>query len=369
MMLQGKEFPILARHVGLDGAVSAGYDFGQYSLASESVGTTLLHAYCGEECKRMLGISAQADAYDALKAKVLDIGAAAHGGGGGPCGEYLWKRFAKDVVKSGWAAASPIKESLGAFAYMAVTHQSAAETVFNATSMARYVRLVSRLHRCIRDAEAGDSQPKDYESVTRDIDDFASSAEGFYRDQPEDFSSILHHVVTFGEMWAGPPELSSWGADAQHSGACTLGDWQAYFAKNVVWAPDFVTLTQRFKAVFDEVGYRELDAVVRSDVAYPADVSVFITGADLDGMTPFRVGAEEVYTQLQTCKAVVELRTGGHCVSGTRCVHPASLAFFQTPHVCNSSSIEPRRDTNFSIALAQQYTPCNAHENVRWDVM
>lgn len=269
-------------------------------------------------------------------------------------------------MSSGWAASSPVKESLGAFGYMAVTHQSAAAR-FATTSMARYAILVGRLHRCLRDANDGIAEPRDVAFVTAEIDAFAASAEGFAHDQPQDFSAVLHHVILFGEMWTGPPELTTWGAGlAPHAGPCRLTDWQAYFSKEVVWAPDFVTLTRRFQEVFDSVGYRELESVVRSDVAESLSVSVFITGADLDGMTPFIVGAQEVYDSQSVCKAMVELRTGGHCVSGTACVHPASVAFFQTDAICSNGSFEPRPGTDFEKAL-KKFPACNAQQEVSWD--
>ena len=241
--LQGREFPIIVSHVGIDGVCSADYDFGQYALAANRAGRRLLDDYCHADCRSMLGAPAQGSVSAWFEEAVQEIDKAVADGSAGLCGKHLWEQFAKSSAPSGWTAKASAKEALGVFGYLSVTQ--------GAGSMKNFVTFVITLRRCVRDA-AAKTIPPDFWAVADKISSQAFSASLYFNAKPPDFSAILHHVVGFGDMWKGPPELHAWGStDAQH-GSCSLESWRRFFDERVVWAPDFVTLMSRYQDVFNK---------------------------------------------------------------------------------------------------------------------
>ena len=193
--LQGEEFPTIVSHVGIDGVCSGDYDFGQYALAANRAGQRLLDDYCDADCRSKLGAPENGTVSDWFGEVVQEIEKAITDGSAGVCGKYFWERFARSSAISGWTAKASAKEALGAFGYLRVTEGTA--------SMQRFVRLVLTLRRCIRDATTK-TIPADFWAVVDTIDSGAETAEAYFQSRPPDFSAILHHVVSFGDMWKGP---------------------------------------------------------------------------------------------------------------------------------------------------------------------
>ena len=195
--LQGQEFPVIVSHVGIDGVCSGDYDFGQYALAANRAGQRLLDEYCEADCRSKLGAPATGSVaiWFGEAVKEIDKAIGADGSGGGFCGKYFWERFAKSSILSGWTAKASVKEALGAIGYLDVTRGS--------TSMQTFVSLVLTLRRCVRDTSAT-AIPSDFWAVVDLIDGGVGRAEDYFVTYPSSFSAILHHVVSFGDMWKGP---------------------------------------------------------------------------------------------------------------------------------------------------------------------
>ena len=191
--LQGEEFPILVSHVGIDGVCSGDYDFGQYALAANRAGQRLLDDYCDAGCRIKLGAPETGSVSVWFGEAVQEIEKAITDGTAGFCGKYLWERFAKLSALSGWTAKASAKEALGAFGYLRVTQGS--------SGMQQFVSLVLTLRRCVRDGTAK-TIPSDFWAVADSIEAGVQSAEDYFRTMPASFSAILHHVVSFGDMWS-----------------------------------------------------------------------------------------------------------------------------------------------------------------------
>ena len=192
--LQGQEFPVIVSHVGIDGVCSGDYDFGQYAMAANRAGQRLLDQYCDEDCRRKLGAPATGSVAVWFGEAVKEIDKAIADGSAGLCGKYLWERFAKSSARSGWTAKTSAKEALGAMGYIHVTRGS--------SEMQAFVRMVLTLRRCIKDATRT-TIPSDFWAVADSIDDGVELAEKYFETYPSSFSAILHHVVSFGDMWKG----------------------------------------------------------------------------------------------------------------------------------------------------------------------
>ena len=193
--LQGQEFPVIVSHVGIDGVCSGDYDFGQYALAANRAGKRLLDQHCDEDCRGKLGAPATGSVAVWFGEAVKDIDKAITDGSAGFCGTYLWERFAKSSALSGWTAKTSAKEALGAMGYIHVTRGS--------SKMQAFVQMVLTLRRCIKDA-TGTTIPSDFWAVADSIDHGVELAEKYFHTYPSSFSAILHHVVSFGDMWKGP---------------------------------------------------------------------------------------------------------------------------------------------------------------------
>ncbi|CAE7234749.1 unnamed protein product [Symbiodinium necroappetens] len=341
--LQGHEFPVIVSHVGIDGVCSGDYDFGQYALAANRAGQRLLDEYCDADCRGKLGAPATGSValWFGEAVKEIDKAIGLDGLGGGFCGKYLWERFAKSSSLSGWTAKASVKEALGAIGYLDVTGGS--------SSMKTFVALVLTLRRCVRDTSAT-TIPSDFWAVVDLIDGGVRHAEDYFASYPADFSAVLHHVVSFGDMWKGPPELHAWGLEDARHGSCSLASWRDFFDEHVFWAPDFVTLMSRYQDVFNKYGYRENSALVHSNGHPWSNVTVLVTNGDLDGQTPLR-SARATFEAVPTCKAKVELPTGGHCVSSAWCLRKVVNAFYRSPVACPSGSAAPATSSDLGQAL------------------
>ena len=106
----------------------------------------------------------------------------------------------------------------------------------------------------------------------------------------------------------------------------------------------------RYQDVFNKYGYRENSALVHSNGHPWSNVTVLVTNGDLDGQTPLR-SARATFEALPTCKAKVELPTGGHCVSGGLCLRPVVAAFYRSPVSCPSGSVAPATSSALGKAL------------------
>merc|ERR1719199_1065621 len=97
------------------------------------------------------------------------------------------------------------------------------------------------------DDDAGSDMPKDYIDVVNSIEVFVRQADLYLKASPPQFDAILHHLLLFGEMWEGPPDLSKWGVKGYGGqGQCSANQWRSYFDQDVLWAPDFVSLISRY---------------------------------------------------------------------------------------------------------------------------
>ncbi|CAE7554198.1 unnamed protein product [Symbiodinium necroappetens] len=356
--LQGQEFPVIVSHVGIDGVCSGDYDYGQYALMANSAGRRLLDEYCDADCRGKLGAPATGSLAAWFGRAVKEIDKAITDGSEGFCAKYLWERFAKSSALSGWTAKASIKEALGAIGYLHVTYGSKAMTEF--------VAFVLSLRRCVRDT-AATTIPSDFWAVAHRIDLSVRVATRYLETYPSSFDAILHHIVGFGDMWKGPPELRAWGLkDARH-GSCSLESWRHFFDEEVFWAPDFVTLMSRYQDVFNKYGYRENSALVHGSGRPWSNVTVLVTNGDLDGQTPLRF-ARAAFEALPTCKAKVELPTGRHCVSTDSCLQKVVNAFYGSPaSSCPSGSVNPASSSDLGQALeAFDSGNCSAKKVETW---
>jgi len=371
LALQGVEFPILVTRVGLDGVYSADYDFGQHSLATEFAGRALLRYYCDTTCRSKLGMNEDTDANEWLAHAILEIEEAVVDSpmdAQSACGAYLWARFAKDAQSAGWTAKASIKEALGVFGYVAATKGHKV--------MVEFVAAVHRLHQCLRNVSSTASVsglPRDFEGVSFLVDKFATSAEEYFYVAPPSFSAILHHVVLFGDMWTGPPELSAWGGPLSGPGDCTIDSWREFFDANVFWSPDFVSLATRYQEIFDKFGYRETSELVQSYGRADENISVFLSNGDLDPQTP-RQSARTAYEAFPYCKVYEELQSGTHCISSDYRVKPGYEVFFDgmksnlpgTNSPCSTGSIEP--SSNGISFVLDEFTSRNNAQTVDYPV-
>ncbi|CAE7876439.1 HERC2 [Symbiodinium microadriaticum] len=357
--LQGQEFPVIVSHVGIDGVCGGDYDFGQFALAANRAGQRLLDEYCDAGCRGKLGAPATGSValWFGEAVKEIDKAIGVDGSGGGFCGKYFWERFAKSSSLSGWTAQASAKEALGSIGYL---HFSGGFSL-----QKEFVTLVLTLRRCVRDTSAT-TIPSDFWAVVPSIDDAVRRVEDYRQNNPTEFSEMLHLVVSFGDLWKGPPELHAWGLEDARHGNCSLESWRDFFDEHVFWAPDFVTLMSRYQDVFNKYGYRENSALVHSNGHPWSNVTVLVTNGDLDGQTPLR-SARATFEALPTCKAKVELPTGGHCVSGGLCLRRVVAAFYRSPVACSSGSVAPAASSALGEALeAFDSGSCKARTLAGW---
>ncbi|CAE7382865.1 HERC2 [Symbiodinium necroappetens] len=338
----GQEFPVIVSHVGIDGVCGGDYDFGQFALAANRAGQRLLDEYCDAGCRGKLGAPATGSVALWFGEAVKEIDKAFFRRWFGR--RLLWEVLLgalREVVLSVRLDQASAKDALGSIGYL---HFSGGFSL-----QKQFVTLVLTLRRCVRDTSAT-TIPSDFWAVVHSIDDAVRRVEDYRQNNPTEFSEILHLVVSFGDLWKGPPELHAWGLEDARHGNCSLASWRDFFDEHVFWAPDFVTLMSRYQDVFNKYGYRENSALVHSNGHPWSNVTVLVTNGDLDGQTPLR-SARATFEALPTCKAKVELPTGGHCVSGSSCLGRVVAAFYRSPVACSSGSVAPATSSALGKAL------------------
>eukprot|EP00439_Symbiodinium_sp_Y106_P073482 s2336_g13.t2 len=122
----------------------------------------------------------------------------------------------------------------------------------------------------------------------------------------------------------------------------------------------------RYQDVFNKYGYRENSALVHSNGHPWSNVTVLVTNGDLDGQTPLR-SARATFEAVPTCKAKVELPTGGHCVSSAWCLRQVVKAFYRSPVACPSGSVTPATSSDLGQELKLfESGGCNAGKISWW---